>query len=532
MNYNNIINNRKVQILFIAVVIAILLLALKGPNFGIEFKGGVRIPITLISEQGVSADVMSQTVDTLKQRINKYGLSQSVVRPLGDREIIVEIPKADESVIKSVEKILREQGRFEAVIDGKDALEGKNVLTNAIGGANGERVTLVNGGYRWELDFSVNRDGADQFAKVAFGKANFPVYMMLDRPEKAAIIFSKAAYGSLGDFSGIERAMQDALKKEGDNIELIYLENLDANKEKLDGKGRVVISENMSKMPEVMQLLGEKGFSAESEGGRVIIIRKDEEMAPETYNTQLGVTVISKWKAIGLLSAPTLSEGLAHGIASQSYSITGTAAGQTPDEQKRNALSELKELKSVISGGKLPVSTVIGSAYVVAPQLGEQFLTYSLIGMLVAALAVAIVIFIRYRRPALVVPIVMISALEIFLTTTVTSVFGTLDLAAVAGIIALIGTGVNDQIIITDEILKKGRADEEQEIAYRNVKDRIAKAFTIIFAVAGAIIAAMLPLFLSGIVEMMGFALATIIGVLVGIGITRPAFGAIVQEIR
>jgi preprotein translocase subunit SecD len=255
-------------------------------------------------------------------------------------------------------------------------------------------------------------------------------------------------------------------------------------------------------------------------------------MLPETYSAKLGITVVSKWRGIGLLSAPTLSEGLAHGTPSTSYSITGSASGATPEDQKRNALSELKELKSVISGGKLPVSTVIGSAYVVAPQLGEKFLTYSYLGIFLAIIAVSTVIVIRYRKISLVAPIVIISICEIFITTTIIGVFGTLDLAAMAGIIALIGTGVNDQIIITDEILKRGKAgDEEAQMQYRNAKERIAKAFYIIFAVAGAIIAAMLPLFLSGIVEVMGFALSTIVGVIVGIGITRPAFGVIVQEL-
>ncbi|MFH0971473.1 MAG: hypothetical protein V1835_02795 [Candidatus Micrarchaeota archaeon] len=530
MSLGNIAKNWRVQLLVVAVIIAVLLIAVKGPNFGIEFKGGVRIPITLISEKGVTPDVMAQTVETLKQRINKYGLSQSSVRPLGNKEIIVEVPKADEGVIRSIEKILREQGKFEALIDGKPALEGQEVLQNSIGGATGERVTATDGGYTWELDFAVSKAGGEQFAKVALGKGNYPVYMMLDRPENAAVIISKSQFNQIADFGNTEKALMDALKKDSGNIELIFSENFKLDGQKLQNKTRVVLSETLRKDPEIFAGLKAEGFSEEANATKIIVVRKDDEMQPETYSTRLGITVVSKWRGIGLLSAPTLSEGLAHGTPSQSYSITGTAAGTTPDEQKKNALAELRELKSVISGGKLPVSTVIGSAYIVAPALGEQFLTYSFIAMLFATLVVSMVIFIRYRRPKLVAPIIIISALEIFLTTTVIAIFGTLDLAAVAGIIALIGTGVNDQIIISDEILKHGKVEDE-ETTSRNTKERITKAFTIIFAVAGAIIAAMLPLFLSGIVEMMGFALSTIVGVLVGISITRPAFGAIVQEL-
>ncbi|MBI5225366.1 hypothetical protein HY989_05860 [Candidatus Micrarchaeota archaeon] len=530
MAIGDIFSNRKVQILLVAVVLAVLLLAIKGPNFGIEFKGGVRIPISLISEGAIAPDTMSLTVDTLKQRINKYGLSQSVVRPLGDKEIIVEIPRADESVLKSIEKILREQGRFEALIDGRAALEGKNVLQGAIGGANGERVTGIGGQYSWELDFAVDSEGGAQFSKVAFGKANFPVYMMLDRPENAAVVISKDRLGAIANIGGIEKAVLDALRKENSDIDLIYSENIEKELEKLAKRTRVITGKLEMNDTRVAKILKEAGFSESAESSKILIVRNDDEMTPQTYSTQLGVTVVSKWRGIGLLSAPTLSAGLAQGTISRSYSINGGSTGATEEAQRKNALAELKELKSVISGGKLPVSTVIGSAYVVAPSLGEQFLTYSFIGIGVAIVAVSLVITIRYRKPTLVVPILIISFLEIFLTTTIIAVFGTLDLAAVAGIIALIGTGVNDQIIITDEILKRGKAEEEME-KYKNVKERIAKAFYIIFAVAGAIIAVMLPLVLSGIVEIMGFGISTIVGVLVGIGITRPAFSAIVQEI-
>jgi preprotein translocase subunit SecD len=45
------------------------------------------------------------------------------------------------------------------------------------------------------------------------------------------------------------------------------------------------------------------------------------------------------------------------------------------------------------------------------------------------------------------------------------------------------------------------------------------------------VIAAMLPLILSGIVEIEGFGVSAVIGVLVGVIITRPAFGDLMKEI-
>jgi preprotein translocase subunit SecD len=194
--------------------------------------------------------------------------------------------------------------------------------------------------------------------------------------------------------------------------------------------------------------------------------------------------------------------------------------------QKASAAKEIRELKSVISGGKLPVSTQIGSTFSVPPSLGEQFLSYSWIGVFLASLAVALVMVARYKKWILILPIVFIGFTEVLFTAAVIGTLGTLDLAGMAGIISLMGTGVDDQIIVTDEILR----GQKEETTKASVREKIVRAFTIIFTTAGIAIVTMLPLFLSGIVEIMGFALSTIIGVLFGVIVTRPAFADILEE--
>jgi len=55
------------------------------------------------------------------------------------------------------------------------------------------------------------------------------------------------------------------------------------------------------------------------------------------------------------------------------------------------------------------------------------------------------------------------------------------------------------------------------------------KAFFVIFSAYAATVAAMIPLFKAGAGLLTGFALITIIGVSIGVFITRPAFGAILE---
>jgi preprotein translocase subunit SecD len=528
VNAGRVLANRKVQFALLALALSLGALFLRDlnpatldVNYGIEFIGGVRIPVSL--EERADPATMAVIVDTLKQRINKYGLAQSVVRPLGDQEVIVEIPRANPAVIASIESILKEQGHFEAVIDGKVALRGEDVLTSAVGGAQGERVTPGDAGsFTWELDFAVSRQGGERFAQASRDKGNFPVYMFLDRPSNAVLLLSRSRHLPSG--LGAERALQDALRLEGDDLLLFYEEDLARDKASLLASNRtlLVLSEEFRT----------RDAAAFAELNRTFRLRErtEEEMTPSLQTAGAEQTV-SRWEAVGLLSGPTLSPGLAGGFVSQFYSVSGGSSGATPDEAQAKAVREIRELKSVISGGRLPVATSIGSAYTVAASLGESFLFYSAIGLVLASLGVSSLIVLRYRQPKLIFPIILTNVSEIVILTGVVGTIGTIDLAAMAGIITLIGQGVDDQIVIADEVLRRRSSGEVQpQSRERETKDRVARAFRIVVTVASVSVITMLPLLLSGIVEITGFALAAIIGVLVGVVITRPAFGVLIEE--
>ena len=75
-------------------------------------------------------------------------------------------------------------------------------------------------------------------------------------------------------------------------------------------------------------------------------------------------------------------------------------------------------------------------------------------------LAVTIVIYIRYRNPIIVIPVIITLLSEMVILLVVAALIGwNLDLVAIAGILVAIGTGVDDQIVIADETLRK-------EVAY------------------------------------------------------------------
>ncbi|MBU4341283.1 MAG: protein translocase subunit SecD, partial [Candidatus Altiarchaeota archaeon] len=101
------------------------------------------------------------------------------------------------------------------------------------------------------------------------------------------------------------------------------------------------------------------------------------------------------------------------------------------------------------------------------------------------------------------------------------------DLPAVAGIIAAVGTGVDHQIIITDESISRRHGEQKKKLV--SLVERIKRAFFIIFVSAATTIAVMIPVFL--IQSLKGFALTTAVGVFIGITITRPAYAKIIEGI-
>lgn len=261
-----------------------------------------------------------------------------------------------------------------------------------------------------------------------------------------------------------------------------------------------------------------------------------------------------------LVSSPQLDAGLANGVASTDVEISGTENTST------QAQGQAKNIQTILQSGSLPVSVSITGISSVSANLGDQFKNGALIAGILALIVISIIIFIKYRDPKLVIPIILTSIAELVLILGVASIIRwNIDLAAIAGIIAAIGTGVDDQIIITDEILKGKKQDKESASSktkkskkakkgkkgkkaktrtkkvtkrFTGFQVRIKGAFFIIYASAATLIAAMLPIAYigftrgtTGIGVLTGFAFTTIIGVLIGIFITRPVYAKFMEMI-
>ena len=220
-------------------------------------------------------------------------------------------------------------------------------------------------------------------------------------------------------------------------------------------------------------------------------------------------------------SAP-LSDELAANLQSAPTQqlLASTGTGQ-------EGLTAANNLEIHLRAGALPVQVAVAGSSTIPAPLGEQFAKGCILAFIVAAFAVGAVIFYRYREPSIVLPMMGINLSEIVILLGIAAVIQQqLDLAAIAGLIAVLGTGVDQLVIITDEVLYEGKVPSRQIY-----EKRLTRAVGIIMISAATVVIAMLPLALMDLSTLRGFAIITILGVLIGVLITRPAYGKIIAAI-
>ena len=221
-----------------------------------------------------------------------------------------------------------------------------------------------------------------------------------------------------------------------------------------------------------------------------------------------------------------MSPGLADSLR------TGEWAGNPVFQLQTTNVSEAQEVSINLRAGALPAQLDFseesgGTTSFISPSQGADFRTNSLVTGIIAVLAVSATVFVRYKDVRVAAPMVVTALSEVVILLGFAAGIGyPLDLSVIAGFIAVIGTGVDDLIIIADEVMAEG------EINSRRVfQSRFRKAFWVIGAAAATTIIAMSPLAILSLGDLQGFAIFTILGVVVGVLITRPAYGDILRSL-
>ncbi len=514
------IENWRVLLLLIMVAASVIAIA---PNpdidrtnlqFGLDIQGGTRL---LLSPRGnISGNAVSDTVEILNQRANIYGLREIQIRPIGlgsETLIQIETSGAGEDIVSS---LLSVQGRFEAKIEVPVLLSGDS---GSLKIGDREYVLKVAGdeveisGQNVSLNSSLTLDGI--------------VVDYVNRTANSLTLLARAYTGS--DIQQIITAPpRGGIEPVGNQGYRFFFSVL------ISPEGAKRFADITKNLPTYID-----PFSGEEYlDSRIVLFLDGEEVSRLSIGADLKGRVVNEPQIQGFRADRKEVEG------------------------------ESLRLQTILRSGALPVSLAVVSKDVISPTLGSGFLGSAAVAALFAVLAVFLIILARYRSIRISLPMTVVAASEIIIILGIASTndtyvwlaaffaslsvvtaayikkhadllsFGvlivplagmiswTIDLAAIAGIIATIGTGIDQQIIIADEALR-GRWKEETYL----LKEKLKRAFFIIFSAAAANISSMLPLLTIGTGLLRGFAITAIIGILSGFLVTRPAYGAVIERL-
>lgn len=216
------------------------------------------------------------------------------------------------------------------------------------------------------------------------------------------------------------------------------------------------------------------------------------------------------------------SSGMASNLANSM--VQGTWASDPSFIIQTSTYEEAQDLSINLRSGSLPAELDISSGEVtfVSAQQGEQFRYIAVLIGLLSTLVVATSISLRYGKIKIAAPMMITASAEVIILLAIASLMNyPIDIAVIAGFVAVIGTGVDDLIIIADQVMG-GENPAESKLIFDK---RFKKALWIILGAAGTTILALGPLAILELNELQGFAIFTILGVIAGVLLTRPAYG-------
>ena len=500
-------------------------------KLGLDFEGGTLLQIELQNE--VSPEEIARIASIISQRIDPSGLKDYTVTPIGNQFIVLQMSETDPVELEKVETRIRQQGKFEANLNGEIVFTGDEIRKVLRGDNSFGVYKAGTNSFEWSLPFVLNEQATIRFTEKTFHKCSAtsfsasgqPIYecekttFFLDKPE-ALIVISEDQYAIdetmlyAGDtFLNIPAQTDITQVIEDSRLDVIvysgvFDENTLYNAQLKTNKAIVSSDLNNS----VVLALQEKGF----------------EVTKFDFDTQPWIWDVFNAQQIISLTEGITNEDVADISQAKQFSNLRISGRR---ETAEGAFSSLNELAILLESGSLPTPVKSISKETISPSLGESFKSLVIMMGILAFLVVGIVVAIRYKSWKIAIPIFIIGGSEVILNLGfIVLTQRPLDLAAFAGLIAVIGTGVDSEIVITDEIMAKSKKVKESLLS------RAKAALFIIMTSAFTMIAVMLPITMfarayPGIDKLYGFAVVAMMGALIGVFITRPAFTKIIEMI-
>ena len=152
-------------LILVIVIPSIITIAVKPTKLGLDLVGGSRLVLEASPANGVvTPDMMSSLQFAIENRVNKLGVSETVVQRSGDKRLVVEIP--DVSDLNQAKAYLGETAELDfrrpVLKNGVETWETTGLTGKDLSKAN--LSTSPNG--QWVVDLEFNDNGTKKFASL------------------------------------------------------------------------------------------------------------------------------------------------------------------------------------------------------------------------------------------------------------------------------------------------------------------------------------------------------------------------------
>jgi preprotein translocase subunit SecD len=198
------VQNVKLAVIFILIIISIWIVAKKPFVKGLDLQGGVRIVLEAQTSKDVpkiTPDIMDAFQAAMEKRVNALGVSESVVQPIGEKRLMIELPgfddpdKAKEYIGKTAKlefkRLEKEGDQLKWVSTG---VTGRDLKKSLVGTDNTTGA--------WLITFQLNSEGAKKFGKLTTELVNKPLGIFFNEEKVSSPIVNEPITGGSGQITG------------------------------------------------------------------------------------------------------------------------------------------------------------------------------------------------------------------------------------------------------------------------------------------------------------------------------------------
>lgn len=496
-------------------------------NFGLDLAGGTHIVLELETdglEEAKIKDAQEQTLEIIRNRVDKFGVSEPVIAASGINRIVVDLAgvpaeeargivgntaKLEFKMLSEVEQFSNVFPRIQQFVDNKvasakgldsevDSANAKDPSTNII---DESAADILNESSVEDLAAANTTDKATETqpaaAEVSAAVAALPkAYQpFVSKPFAEHFIPQGATIAVLkDDFAAIKALFEDPA------IQNLVPPSMSLawgyGWEKIEGQGDAKLLYPVKARKEMGGKYVTDAKHMRSADGIIVDLTLGG-IGPKRFYT-ITKNNVGKRMAIVLdgqvVSAPNINGAISGGRAS----ITGMATMQ-----------EAKQLAVVLKAGALPVKSNIVELREVGASLGAENVNSGLFAGAVG-LALVIAFMIVYYMGAGINAVFALLVNMVMIGAIMSMFHATLTLPGIAGIILTIGMAVDANVIIFERIREELRAGKSSRMAINN---GYGKAFTSIIDANVTTFLTAFILFQIGSGPIKGFGLTLMIGI-------------------